>query len=601
MGDGAMGTQLYAKGVYINRCFEALNLENSDLVAQVHREYLEAGAELIETNTFGANRSRLASFDLQNRVREINQKAVEIAKTALQQSAKPAWIAGSLGPLLENTFPFGRLSESETQEIYAEQIQALVDANVDLLILETFTHLPQLKAAVRVARQLSSKPVVAMLTVNDHKQSALGEDLPLISTVFESLDADVVGFNCSSGPAAILGILEDPRFKVHKTLAAFPNAGHPRNVYGRTMYLATPEYFGNFAKKLIQKGVNLIGGCCGTSPQHIRRTRESLAGLRAAARSESFGLSTEKLRLSHIKKAEPKSRLAKSLAAGKFVVSVEIDPPRGTDLRKVMAAAERCAKAGIDAINIADGPRASARMDPRSLGVLFQQKFGIETIIHFCCRDRNLLGLQNDLLGAHALGIQNILCITGDPLKLGDYPEATGVFDIDAIGLSQLVQGLNQGLDLAGHDIGEPTNFFAGVGCNPAALNLDREMERLEKKLAAGAEYILTQPVYDRKTFENFLNRFRKMGLKTPILIGICPLASLRNAQFLHNEVPGMQIPEEILSRMEKAEGQSQEGIKIAREALFEFRQEVQGTYIMPPFNRAETALAVVKDIHLSQ
>lgn len=601
LGDGAMGTQLYSKGVFINRCFEQVNLENPDLIKSVHLDYLEAGAEIIETNTFGANVSRLQSFALDQQVKSINEAAVKIAKEAVAEFSKKnnrqIWIAGSVGPLSENTLPFGRFTKEDTMAAYESQITALHHAGVDLFILETFTHLPQLEAAVEVVRKISSKPIIALVTLRDEGQTSLGESTDQIRDSFNRMDADLVGFNCSSGPSIVLDLVSKLKNHVNKSWAVYPNAGIPKNVYGRTMYMATPEYFANFAKKFLALGVKVVGGCCGTEAQHIRRVHDAiLAGPRATPSISKIDLLLEKIDFEK-PLGDDRSRFSQKLADGKFAVSVEIDPPRGTDFSKALAAAKQCADAGVDCINIADGPRASARMNPLSLAVLIQEKIDIEAIVHVCCRDRNLLGLQSDLMGAAALRIKNILCITGDPPKLGDYPEATSVFDVEAIGLTKIVRTLNAGMDIAGHSIGSPLGLFQGVGCNPAALNFDLEMERLQKKIEAGAEYVMTQPVYELKTFERFLKRYEKLSKRAPLLIGICPLASLRNAQFLHQEVPGMQIPESILKRMgaqSTPEAQRETGIKIAREALQHFSKHVQGTYIMPPFNKADIALAVL-------
>ncbi len=603
LGDGAMGTQLYSKGVYINRCFEQVNIENPALIKSVHVDYLKAGADILETNTFGANASRLKAFALEDQVQKINEAAVKIAKAAVEEFSKEnsrkIFIAGSIGPLAENTLPFGRLTREESIEAFKLQIEALDQAGVDLFILETFTHLPQLEAAVDACRKFSRKPVVALVTLRDEGQTSLGESVQQMVESFNRMPADLVGFNCSSGPSIILDVLGKIKNQVNRRWAVFPNAGLPKNVYGRTMYMATPEYFANFAKKFLALGVKLVGGCCGTEPQHIRRAHDAiLAGPRAEPSISQIDRVLEQV-VRDQKRDPNRSRLSERLANKEFAVSVEIDPPRGTDFSKALNEAKKCYDAGVDCINIADGPRASARMNPLSLAVIFQQQIGIETIVHVCCRDRNLLGLQNDLLGAAALKIKNVLCITGDPPKLGDYPEATSVFDVDAIGLTKIVRSLCAGFDLAGHSIGSGLPFFQGVGCNPGALNLDLEIQRLEQKIEAGAEYVMTQPVYEAKTFENFLNRYRKFKTQVPILIGICPLASLRNAQFLHQEVPGMQIPESILKRMASFESQDDQrktGIEIAREALSLFKKDVQGTYIMPPFNRSETALAVVED-----
>ena len=579
-------------------------LENPSLVESIHTEYLQAGAELIETNTFGANRLRLQNHSLETELKAINQAGVKIAKQALekfsQKSMKTAWIAGSLGPLGLHSEPFGTLAHREAVSIYEEQASALEESEVDILVLETFTHLSQLEAAIEGVRKVSSKPIVAMLAVNDEGSSLLMEKPEVMIDRLNQTSADVVGINCSPGPSIVLDVMEIFRARTKKLLASFPNAGLPKQVGGRYIYLSTPEYFGSFCKKFITLGVNLIGGCCGTTPTHIRRARDAMMAMRHSSRQVD-GLRDIQPETPSVEAVaiEKRSRLSAKLTNGGFAISVEIDPPKGTKIDKAIEAAKQCYDAGIDCINIADGPRASARMNPLSMAVILERDVGIETIIHYCCRDRNILGMQSDLLGAHSLGLRNILCVTGDPPKLGDYPEAASVFDVDAIGLTKIVYRLNRGMDLAGNTIGEPTSFFQAVGCNPASLNFQEEMSRLKRKIEAGAEYILTQPVYDNATFERFLNAFEQWPKRPPLLIGICPLASLRNAEFLHNEVPGMQIPKSIMKRMAEPktkEGQREEGIKIAQEALRAFRSVIQGTYIMPPFNRADIALQVVDE-----
>lgn len=601
LGDGAMGTMLYSKGIYINRCYDQLNLENPSIVQEVHSEYLQAGCEVIETNTFGANRLRLKSHSLENQVAEINRAGVKIARAAIDQnsakSLKTAWIAGSMGPLGANSEPFGKISHAEVLSIFEEQARAL-DDGIDFFMLETFTHLSQLQDAVSAIRKVSQKPIVAMMTINDDGHSLLGESPAVMAKAFDTMDAEVVGFNCSSGPSIVLETLEEVRKYTAKPLACFPNAGIPKQIGGRFIYMSTPEYFGSFAKKFITVGVQLIGGCCGTTPNHMKRARNAI---QASGKSEKnrpyIEVKSKQEPQVQIVPIDQRSRLSKKISDKKFAVSVEIDPPKGTAFAKALEASKQCYDAGVDCINIADGPRASARMSPMSMAVILEREIGIETIIHYCCRDRNLLGMQSDLLGANALGLRNVLIITGDPPKLGDYPEAASVFDVDAIGLTRIVNRLNRGMDLAGNAIGNPTSFFQGVGCNPGSLNFDEEMRRLSLKIEAGAEYLLTQPVYDHKTFERFLQAYQKFPKRIPVLIGICPLASLRNAEFLHNEVPGMQIPSDILKRMaspSSVEAQRDEGIAIAREALTAFRKDVQGTYIMPPFNKADIALKVL-------
>jgi homocysteine S-methyltransferase len=604
LADGAMGTSLYDHGIYINRCYDAISLENPSLIQQIHQSFLAVGCEVLETNTFGANRLRLKAHGLDDKVNEVNQAAVRCAQEAIKRASehKPlkAWVAGSMGPLGQNSEPLGPLKSAYVSALYEEQATALESAGVDLFILETFTHLDQLEQAIDGVRRVSSKPLVALMTVNEHGESLVGEDSETMITRLNTMRADVLGVNCSYGPSIVLETLDVFRTRTQKPLAAFPNAGLPKQVGGRFIYVSSPEYFGSYAKKFVSLGVSFLGGCCGTTPPHMSRARDAIA---SAGKSGRVSMTVSELKPSDDTTAAvplaERSRLAKKLASGSFAISVEIDPPKGTQTAKVMEAARLCHEAGIDCINIADGPRASARMNPSSMAVLMEREIGIETIIHYCCRDRNILGMQSDLLGAHALGLRNILLITGDPLKLGDYPEASGVFEIDSIGLTKMVKRLNHGRDLGSNPLGSPTSFLQGVGCNPGSLNFENEMRRLREKIEAGAEFVMTQPVYDAQTFERFLHTYTSIPKHPPLMIGICPLISLRNAEFLHHEVPGMQIPDEIMKRMAKpttAEGQRAEGIAIAREALEMFRKDVQGTYIMPPFNRADIALAVVQD-----
>jgi methionine synthase I (cobalamin-dependent)/5,10-methylenetetrahydrofolate reductase len=592
--DGAMGTMLYARGIYINQCFEQLNLTRASLVEDIHREYVKAGAEVIETNTFGGNAVRLAAHGLAESVRAINRAGAEVARRA---AGEGVFVAGSIGPLGKSVEPIGTIRADEARRCFREQAEALAEGGIDLFILETFLDMQEILHAIAAVRSFSALPIVAQMTIDEDGNTLYGVTPEAIVQILEREDVQVVGLNCSVGPATILEAIERMRRVSAIALSAQPNAGLPRQVEGRLLYLSTPEYMAEYAKRMIQKGARMVGACCGSTPAHIRAIR---AAVKALQPSRVYG---------HIEVSEPreaegitgvsvceKSPLAKKIVDGKFVVSVEIDPPRGTDAGKALTAARLLHEQGVDAINIADGPRASARMSPLSLALLFKNEVGIDTILHYCCRDRNILGMQSDLLGAHALGLRNILLITGDPPKLGDYPFATAVFDVDSIGLVRMASRLNRGLDLAGNPIGEPTAFYIGVGANPGAIDLDEEVRRFERKVEGGAEYFLTQPVYDVALLERFLKRVE--GCRIPMFVGILPLSSFRNAEFLHNEVPGMQIPEAIRERMRKAESGEkarEEGIAIAQEALREVRAMAQGVYIMPPFGRAESALRVIE------
>lgn len=604
VADGAMGTMLYSKGIYINQSFEGLNLTNPALVEEIHREYLEAGAELIEANTYAANRLALKKFGLSDKTSEINIAGCQIARRATTSYPKiNPWVAGSMGPLEGGLQPYGHLAETDAFSVYQEQAQALITGGIDLIVIETIPSIRMLTIAVEAVQSVSKLPIIAQLTINDELKTPVGDELTDIAKCFNDLPVDVVGFNCSEGPVKMLEALEIIRPLTHKYISIMPNAGRPGVYEGRRIYLASPEYMATYAKSLIQKGASIVGGCCGTTPAHIKLIKNAVRSVMPATSEHSI-ITTPSPKAKavdvQVVPRERKSRLSKKMSEGKFVISVEVDPPRGTSLKKTLEAAELLHKNGIDLINIADGPRASARMSPMALATIFERDIGIETLIHYCCRDRNILGMQSDLIAAHSLGLRNILIITGDPPKLGDYPNATGVFDLDAIGLTKLANNLNHGIDIIGSPIGEPTSFYLAVGANPAPLNFDLEISRLEKKISAGAEFILTQPVYDQPTFERFIRATERF--KTPILIGICPLASHRNAEFIHNEIPGMSIPQEIRNRMRRAEtpeGQRDEGIAIAREALSACKPMVQGTYILPPLGKYDLAIEVCRGIAL--
>jgi len=598
--DGAMGTLLYQRGIYINQCYENVNLTRPHLVKTIHQEYIQAGAQVIETNTFGANRWKLARHGLADKTYEINRAGARLAREA---SEDKVWVAGAVGPLWARDGSDDSPPPAERREMFAEQIGALAEGEVDLIMLETFGDLDELKEAIAAARQAAPHlPLVAQMAFGEDLRTRGGHTPEQVVRALEGLPVDVLGANCGSGPAVLTEVVGRFRAVTDKPLSVQPNAGMPKTHEDRLIYLATAEYFGEYARRMIAKGANILGTCCGSTPEHTRGLVAAVRMLRPAssvpatarAAAEPAGPAASV----SVRHSETPSRFASKLRAGRFVVSVEIDPPPGTDATKALQAAARCRDAGVDCINIADGPRASARMSPIDMAVLLNREVGgIEPIVHFCCRDRNLLGLQADLIGANAIGVHNILCITGDPPKLGDYPFATAVYDVDAIGAIRIAKGLNDGHDLAGNPLaGPPTRLHIGAGANPGAIDLDLEVARLERKVAAGAEYILTQPVYDFGVFERFYRRIE--NLRVPLLLGILPLASYRNAEFLHREVPGMQIPREIRERMRRQEDKEaarREGILIAQQSLLEARSLVQGTYIMPPFNRVDSALAVLE------
>jgi homocysteine S-methyltransferase len=594
--DGAMGTMLYSKGIFINRCFDELNLIQGHLVQEVHREYAQAGAEVIETNTFGANRFKLRPHGLEKKLHEINRKGVEIAR---QASVSTVYVAGAIGPLGRPVEPAGRISREEAVDAFAEQAEALLEGGVDLIIIETISDLNEMLMAVEAIRTLCDVPLVAQMTIGDDQRTPFGDPPEKMAETLSGREIDVIGLNCSVGPKVMLEAIEEMSHHASGIkLSAQPNAGAPQSIEDRFIYLSSPEYVAEYGKRFVHAGVTMIGGCCGTTPAHIRALKNTISMLRPVrTKFEIHEKIQDEAEISIIPTLE-KSILARKMKEG-FVSSVEISPPRGTDLTKVLQGANLLYKRGVDAINIPDGPRASARMSPMALAIRIKEKVGIETILHYCCRDRNLLGIQSDLLGAHALGLHNLIIITGDPPKLGDYPDATAVFDIDSIGLVRIIHLLNHGKDMAGNPIGEPTKFLIGVGAEPGAANFEREIHRFQDKVKTGAEFVMTQPIYDPHYLQRFIDAIR--GIDIPVIVGILPLASHRNAEFLHNEVPGMAIPEPIRERMRRAGSGDiarKEGVRIAREALEAARtmDKVRGAYIMPPFGRYEMALEVLGD-----
>jgi homocysteine S-methyltransferase len=599
VADGAMGTMLYSRGIFLNRCFDELNLSSEALVSDIHAQYLAAGAQVLTTNTFGANRFKLQPHGLEDKVRQVNRAGAALAR---QVAGTQAWVAGSVGPTGAQLYPLGPLDPADVEAAFREQITGLIEGGADLLVLETFHALPEIEAALRAARSLAGSdalPVVASFSFDRNRLTNVGVTPEEAATFAEIHGADVIGVNCSTGPNDLLEVVERMARVTKKPISAMPNAGLPREVQNRLIFLATPEYMASYARRFIRAGASMVGGCCGTTPEHIKEMRiyvRQLVPMKAATRAVEV-VSAPEVPLHAPKRPEEKSPLGAKLGK-KFVVSVEIDPPRGTDPTKAVEGAKRLTAEGVDAINIADGPRASARMSPLALAILMQKQ-GVEPILHYCCRDRNLLCMQADLIGLNAIGLKNVLIITGDPPKMGDYPDATAVFDVDAIGLTRFASRLNVGLDMAGKELGEPTSLLLGVGANPGAIDLDTEVERFKLKIQAGAEYCLTQPVYDVRLLTDFLARVRPVPI--PILVGILPLSSYRNAEFLHNEVPGMSIPAEIRARMREASDESKEaaqaeGIAIAREALSAAKDlpEIKGCYIMPPFGRYTAALDVL-------
>jgi homocysteine S-methyltransferase len=596
--DGAMGTMLYAKGVYINRCYDELNLSNPDLVREIHGEYIRAGADVIETNTFGATAHKLQQYGLEASLHEINAVAAKLAREAAKDRA---YVAGAIGPLGLRIEPYGPTSFDEAKEMFSAQAAGLLEGGVDLFIVETFSDVSEIRQAIRAIRELCDLPIIAQMTIMTDGNTLFGTTPEVFTERLDQWGADVIGLNCGVGPAIILNALEKMRAITKKKLAAQPNAGLPRDVQGRQFYMCSPEYMSKFAKRFIQAGAKFIGGCCGTTPSHIKLISDAVRAASPRAqriRSTSAPAQVEQITPADIKVVPPeeRSKWGRKIALGEFVTSVEVLPPKGVDAQKTLDSIRLLKDAGVDGVNIPDGARAQSRMSAMATAVLVEQQIGIESVLHYCCRDRNLLGMMSDLLGAAALGLRNILVITGDPPKMGPYPDATAVFDIDSIGLTNMVNKLNHGLDLGNNPIGQPTAFCIGVGVNPGAINLDEEIKRFEWKVEAGAEYAITQPVFDTDQLREFLKRVEHVRI--PIVAGIWPLVSYRNAEFLHNEVPGVRVTPSIMERMRVASAVSKEagrdeGLKIARESLLEVRDIIQGVQVSAPFGNVKYALEV--------
>ncbi|HVC46653.1 MAG TPA: bifunctional homocysteine S-methyltransferase/methylenetetrahydrofolate reductase [Terracidiphilus sp.] len=599
LADGAMGTVLYARGIYIHRCYDELNLSDPNLILAVHEEYLQAGAEVLETNTFGANRFRLARHGLASRVAEINAAGVRIARQAAahlkEKQAGDAWVAGSIGPLGVRLEPLGKTGLEEARAAFAEQIRALAGAGADFLIAETMPALNEAHEVLLAAQETAPDlPILVMVTVDDECNCLDGSSAQQAAALLTEWGADAVGVNCSTGPSSVLTAIEAMRGATSLPLAAMPNAGMPRAVEGRNIYLCSPEYMASFARKAIASGAQFVGGCCGTTPHHIRAMRSAMRAIDAQARVVEGNAHSA---LSPETPPAPlglRSHIGSLLSQGRFVTLVEIVPPRGIDCSSEIEGARVLAQLGVHGINVPDSPRASARMSAQSLCIQIQQHTGIDTILHYTCRDRNVLSIQSDLLGASSIGLRNILCLTGDPPKLGNYPDATAVFDVDAIGLVNLVRRLNHGLDIGSNTIGASTNFTIGVAANPGAPDMEHELRRFAYKVEAGAEYAITQPVFDVRLLEGFLRRIE--SFRIPVIAGIWPLTSLRNAEFMKNDLR-VSMPEEIMLRMAQAEAPEtarQEGIDIARQMLEVVRPLVQGVQVSAPFGRYTAAAEVI-------
>ena len=597
--DGAMGTMLYAKGIFINKSFEALNLTQPDLVAAVHEEYVRAGADIIETNTFGANRIKLGSFGIADKLHAINVEGARIARRA---ASDRAYVAGSIGPLGIRIEPWGKTGVDEAQACFKEQAAALIEGGVDLFVLETFRDVNEMGAAIAAVRSVSDVPIVAQMTTEEDGNTLDGTPPEKFVPELERRGATIIGVNCSVGPAPMLETIERMAATTRLRLSAQPNAGKPRDVEGRNIYLSSPEYIASYARRFVLHNVRIVGGCCGTTPEHIRQIKAAVRAARTGVADRGDGSREGATRpaVAGVIGGPPvprerKSRFAKALTDGRFVVGVELLPPRGYDCAASLEAARMLQARGVDAVCIPDGFRGGARISALSLAVLVQQQAGIEAVLYYSCRDRNLLGIQSDLLGAHAMGLRNVMLVTGDPARVNDYPDATAVFDVDSIGLTNLVSRLNRGCDVGGQPIGNPTAYLIGVSVNPTAPNLDDELRRFEYKVEAGAEFVVTRPVFDLRGFEQVLRRIESARL--PVVAGVFPFESARNAEFMANEVPGIRVPDAMLDRMRSAgtpESARQEGIAIAQEIAAQLHGMVQGVQVSTASGNVVAALAII-------
>ncbi|TVR70720.1 MAG: bifunctional homocysteine S-methyltransferase/methylenetetrahydrofolate reductase [Spirochaetaceae bacterium] len=616
--DGATGTELYNRGVFINRCFEEANLTNPDLVRGLHDDYIKAGAGAILTNSWGANEFKLGAHNLREKTREINERAATLAR---ESAGEDHFVGGSVGPLGRRLEPWGPVTADQAFAAFRLQVECLLRGGVDFIFLETFSDVMELEQALRAARaavsdaasdQEPAAAIAASVTINLAGELLQGDSLETVITSADAWGADIVGLNCSVGPQPTLTAIERIKGLTAKPLCVKPNAGLPREVDGRTIYMSTPEYVATYTRNFLQAGVQFVGGCCGTTPAHVKSMSQSFRHFVAmrdtpTAGNDGKGRVTVEARRASTETEQPpvrripleeKSRWSAKIARGEKVYALELLPPNGVNLEPVLERTARVRDAGIDAINIPDGPRASSRMSTMLTAVMIEQQVGIETVLHYTCRDRNLIGMQSDLLGIHAVGLRNMLLITGDPPKVGNYPNATGVFDVDAIGLTNVVHRLNGGIDVGNRSIGEPTALSIGVAVNPVHRNFEYEMERFARKVAAGAEWAITQPVFDERDMLRFLEHIEKTGIRIPIVVGLWPLTSLRNAEFMNNEVPGISIPDEVIRRMAEAgsrEEALETGVEISRQLHERLAPEVQGFQISAPFGRIELALRVAR------
>jgi homocysteine S-methyltransferase len=596
LADGAMGTLLRERGVPASACLDELNLSNPELVRSMHQEYLTAGAEVIETNTFGANRVRLRSFGLVEQVREINARGVELAREAMRDR-HTAFVAGAIGPVGVGLAGAGDVTLKQAHRAFVEQAQALVEAGADLIALETFATLAEAREAVHAVREVAKDtPIIALLTFQRDGRTWTGEEPAEVARELHNAGADVVGVNCVAGPQAALDILEEMARATKVKLAAMPNAGNPRVTEREVTYPVSPRVFAEFVPRLVAAGCVVVGGCCGTTPEHIAAMRDSLRGEAPPEASKGVEAAGE-LWLAPTEELEPEeATLREKLAAGRFVITAEVDPPRGLNPRRALKGAARLMLAGVDCINVGDSPLARVRLSPLAMAVVFRQQLGVETIVHTTTRDRNLLALQSDLLGAHVLGLRNVLCLKGDAPSGSGYARAVGVWDVTPVGLIRVIKGLNEGLDWTGNAMAQPTSFFVGCAANPTATSLEAEIKLLKRKAEAGADFVMTQAVYDIEALERFLTQASK--LKVPILLGVMPLQNDRHAEFIHNELAGVVVPDAIRDRMREAGEQGQaEGATIAKEIIAASRGGIQGIYLIPSFDRYDVAAELVEEL----
>lgn len=593
--DGAMGTVLYSKGMFVNVCYDELNVTRPELVAEVHEDYLRAGAEIIETNTFGANPVKLSAYGLEGGTEEINRRAAQLA---VETAGERANVVGSVGPLGIRIEPFGPTAREEAEAYFARQMTGLIEGGVEGFVLETFADLDELHAALQAARSLTDAPVFALMTVDESGHTAYGTDVVRIATALSEWGADVIGLNCSVGPATMLDCIERMAAVTETPLCSQPNAGLPRVVGDRKIYLSSPEYMANYAGRLIRAGARFVGGCCGTTPEHIKKIRDRLAV--EQPRQHHVVVVRHEVQAPEGVEPQPlerRSAWGRKLATGQFVTNVELAPPKGWQPGTLVAQSRVLRVAGVDAVSLLDGPRARSGMSAIPAAAVIQRDVGIETVVHYTCRDRNMLGMVSDMLGAAAVGLHNLLLVTGDPPRIGPYHDATAVFDIDSIGLTNVVYRLNNGLDPGGNPIGEPTQFVIGVALNPAAVDREREIKRLYWKVDAGADFAVTQPVFDPGMLLDFRRQVEEFDI--PIIAGIWPLVSVRNAEFLAHEVPGQHVPPSVLERLRSVqdkgpEAVTAEGVAIAREVLAEIRDAVQGVHVSAPMGRADVVMDVL-------